>query len=220
MAALPILSSVEIRVLGALSEKEMTTPEYYPMTVNAVRVACNQKSNRHPVVEYSDEEVLSALDGLRAKDLAKVVVQTGSRTKKYIHRFREALHLNRQEQAVITLLCLRGPQTIGELRGRSERMVTFEDLGETLRVVEDLAAAGRIPAPLVTFLERVPGQKEQRVLHLLAGDVEEAAAYYPETQPSVSPGAAPEESGELRQRIEDLEERVARLEAILKELGG
>jgi uncharacterized protein YceH (UPF0502 family) len=164
---LPLLDSEEVRVLGALIEKEATTPEYYPMSLNALVNACNQKSNRHPVVTYDDEIVLQAIDRLRDKKMAAVIVGSG-RVNKYAQRFSELLNLGRRELALMCTLLLRGPQTLGELAGRSERMHAFEDLEAVEHALDLLAShdAGK----LVTRLAKSPGQKEARYAHLLSGE--------------------------------------------------
>src|SRR5712691_8471887 len=134
------LHSIEVRVLGALLEKEITTPEYYPLTLNALVNACNQKSSREPVVNYEEDTALHALSLLRGKGLAVKISGVGHRVEKYGHTLGEKLNLGRREVAVLCVLMLRGPQTVGELRGRTERMHTFEDLDEVERCLEALAA--------------------------------------------------------------------------------
>lgn len=161
------LSEPEIRVLGSLVEKEITTPEYYPLTLNALVSACNQKTNREPVVSYGEEEVREALFSLRDKDL--VIVCEGTRVFKYDNYMAEKLELSPAETAVMCMLLLRGPQTAGELRARTERMHTFEDLSEVEALLEGLASREE---PLVVKLPRQPGRKEHRYAHLLAGDVQ------------------------------------------------
>jgi uncharacterized protein YceH (UPF0502 family) len=163
------LDATETRVLGALLEKEITTPDYYPLSANALVNACNQKSNREPVVSYDDDAVEDALQSLRTKGLAMRV--TGdSRVPKHEQRFTEKFNLGRREAALLCVLMLRGPQTVGELRGRSERLYAFDDL----EAVE--ATLGRLAE--MEFVKKLPrraGFKEQRWAQLLAGDVEEAA---------------------------------------------
>src|SRR5580704_19449897 len=153
---LPLLDAEEVRVLGSLIEKEATTPEYYPMSLNALVNACNQKSNRHPQVNYDEEIVLQAIERLREKKMAAVIVGSG-RVNKYSQRFSELLNLGRRELALICTLLLRGPQTLNELSGRSERMHAFEDLEAVEHTLDRLASheAGK----LVTKLPRAPGQK-------------------------------------------------------------
>ena len=140
------LHPVEVRVLGALLEKDLTTPEYYPLTLNALQNACNQKSSREPIVNYDETTVLQGLELLRQKQLVLKVSGAGHRVEKYAHRLGETLNLGRRELALLCVLMLRGPQTVGELRGRTERMHPFEDMEEVERVLEALAA--RDPDPL------------------------------------------------------------------------
>jgi uncharacterized protein YceH (UPF0502 family) len=161
------LDAAETRVLGALLEKEITTPDYYPLSTNALVNACNQKSNREPVVSYDDDTVEEALQNLRAKGLAMRVTGEG-RVAKHEQRFTEKYNLGRREAALLCVLMLRGPQTVGELRGRSERLHNFDDLESVESTLVRLAEMG-----YVKKLPRRAGYKEQRWAHLLAGDVEE-----------------------------------------------
>lgn len=157
-----LLHPAEVRVLGSLLEKEITTPEYYPLSLNALVNACNQKSNRDPVVEFDSETVGQALEALRDKGLLLAITGAGSRVPKYGHRISEKLNLGRRELAILCELMLRGPQTLGELRTRSERMHRFDDLAEVEAVLD------RLPE-LVVKLPRRPGEKEVRYAHLLSG---------------------------------------------------
>ncbi len=157
-----LLHPVEVRVLGALVEKEVTTPEYYPLSLNALVNACNQKSNRDPVVDFDSATVEQALESLRDKGLLLAITGAGSRVRKYSHRFAEKLNLGRRELAILCELMLRGPQTLGELRTHSERMHPFDDLAEVEAVME------RLPE-LIVKLPRRPGEKEVRYAHLLSG---------------------------------------------------
>jgi uncharacterized protein YceH (UPF0502 family) len=166
-----LLNSVEVRVLGALIEKEITTPEYYPMTLNALVNACNQKSNREPVVSYDDDSVEEAVESLRHKKLTYVITGAGMRVPKYSHRLGESLNLGRREVALLCVLMLRGHQTLGELRDRTERMHSFADLEEVESCLDHLA---QMEPPLVKKLPRQPGTKEPRYCHLLSGDVQPA----------------------------------------------
>lgn len=161
-----VLDPVEVRVLGALIEKEATTPEYYPLSLNALVNACNQRSNRDPVVDYDETTVRDALNGLRMKKSAFII--EGSRVTKYSQRISETLNLGRRELAVLCTLLLRGPQTLGEIKDRSERMFSFADLEETDRALEKLAEWPG--GPLAKKLNRQPGQKEARYGHLLGGE--------------------------------------------------
>ena len=163
------LNAVEVRVLGALVEKEITTPDYYPLTLNALVNACNQSSNRDPVVSFDETTVVRALDGLREKKLALVFYGADSRVPKYVHKLTEAFALSRPEIAVLCVLLLRGPQTVGELRGRTGRMHEFGALEEVEAVLQALAT--KEPQSLVTKLPRQTGFKESRFAHRLAGEV-------------------------------------------------
>jgi uncharacterized protein len=204
-----ILHPVEVRVLGALLEKEITTPEYYPLTLNALVNACNQKSNRDPVVAYDEEAVTEGLDLLRSKKLAAKIVSSGSRVDKYAQRFSETFNLGRRELALLCVLMLRGPQTVGELRDRTERMHHFADLEEAESCLERLMS--REPEPLVTKLQRQPGMKEQRYAHLLSGEVTmqpQAREPHAESHPASERIAALEtEVAALRQELELIKER-------------
>jgi len=164
-----VLSAVEARVLGALVEKDITTPEYYPLSLNALVNACNQKSNREPVMTLDDETVREALAGLQAHRLAGPAGGADSRVTKYEHRLQEVFNFDRRETAVLCVLLLRGPQTPGELRGRTERMYRFETLDDVQGALQKLM--GREP-PLAKVLPRAHGTKESRYAHLLAGDIE------------------------------------------------
>ena len=164
-----VLTEIETRVLGALIEKDITTPDYYPLSLNALVNACNQKNNRDPVMNLDEEAVRQALYGLQEKRLAGPASGADSRVTKYEHRLQEVFNFSRPEIAVICVLFLRGPQTPGELRGRTERMHRFEALDEVQSALQRLMQ--REP-PLVKMLSRQPGTKEARYAHLLAGDVE------------------------------------------------
>ena len=163
------LDSVEARVLGSLLEKETTTPDYYPLSLNALINACNQKSNRDPVMSLDEAAVHEGLDGLSRKGLAGPTGTAESRVTKYEHRIGEVFNLGRRESALLCVLLLRGPQTPGELRGRGERMHRFDDLGE---VVSTLNRMAELQPPLVKVLPRQPGTKEARFAHLLCGNVD------------------------------------------------
>jgi uncharacterized protein YceH (UPF0502 family) len=209
------LDDAEARVLGALLEKEITTPEYYPLSLNALVNACNQKSNREPVVSYDEETVLQAIDRLREKSLALVSTGRESRVPKYLHRLSEKFNFDRRELAILCVLLLRGPQTPGELRGRTQRMYEFDDLEGVEATLSRLME--REPDPLVKRLARQPGTKESRYAHLLCGDVADiyagaAPERPPEQRPAVSDdrvAALEEEVRGLRQEIRDLREQFA-----------
>lgn len=166
---IPELNPIEARVLGALIEKDITTPDYYPLSLNALVNACNQKSNRDPVMNLEEEAVRDALFSLDGKRLAAGVSGADSRVPKYEHRLQEVFNLTRGETAILCVLLLRGPQTPGELRGRTERMFRFNDLSEVQSALQRLIER---ETPLVKMLARQPGTKEARYAHLLSGDVE------------------------------------------------
>ena len=166
---LPLLNSQEVRVLGSLMEKSKTTPDYYPMTLNALTLACNQKSSRKPVVDYDEETVVLALDSLKKKGLISTATGGGSRSIKYKHNFAIVFPLVPSEVALICLLLLRGPQTPGELNTNSGRLYEFESLDDLLQTLEKLASGEPV---YIKQLPKRTGQKEVRFTHLLAGDVE------------------------------------------------
>lgn len=200
-----VLDPVEVRVLGCLLEKEVTTPEYYPLTVNALVNACNQKSNRDPVVSYDDETVEEALNRLRARNLSFEITGSCNRVPKYGHRLVETLSLGRRELAILGVLMLRGPQTVGELRDRSERMHSFSDLDEVHSVLQRL---GEREPPLAVQLPRLPGTKEPRYAHLLSGAPAEPRVAY----------AAEAPAARREDRVTALEGEVARLRDIVESL--
>ncbi len=209
-----ILDSAEIRVLGALMEKEATTPEYYPLSLNALINACNQKSNRDPVVDYDEDTVYDALNRLREKKFALTVTGSG-RVNKYSQRISETLNLGRRELAVICTLLLRGPQTLGEIKDRSERMFPFADLAEAETVLEKLAESSA--GALVRKLPRQPGQKEVRYAHLLSGEprvVESASDATP--QPASRVAQIEQEISQLRSEFDELKRRFETLESQLR----
>ena len=200
-----ILNEQEARVIGSLIEKQVTTPEYYPLTLKALTNACNQTSNRDPVVSYDEKEVARALESLREKNLAYVFYGSDSRVPKYKQMLSDIFHLTPQELAVICVLLLRGSQTIGEIRGRTNRLYEFSDLTEVEATLEALIA--RDDPPLVTRLPRAAGQKEARYAHLLSGDV-----VIPE-QPQSAPRKEP-----VMREVRAENERVSRLEAEVETL--
>lgn len=212
------LDPVQQRVLGALLEKERTVPDTYPMTLNGLRSACNQSSGRVPVMQLSDTEVTEALTELRAMGLTRVIHPShGARQPKYRQVLDEVLHLDDAERAVLTLLLLRGPQTPGELRSRSERLHPFASVDEVDAVLAALAGRTR---PLVRELERRPGQKEARWVHLLG----QPPAASPHAATTAAAGEAPElqrlrdENERLRQRVADLEAELAQVRQDLEDL--
>ena len=193
------LTEVEARIIGALVEKQLTTPEYYPLTLNALTAACNQKSNRDPVVSFDEETVTRALEDLREKNLVYVFYGSTSRVPKYKHMLPQVFELEPSEVAVMCVLMLRGAQTLGELRERTGRLYEFSGIGE---VSETLDSLMRRDEPLVVRLERQAGQKEARFAHLLCGEVA-AALYTPKTS-SANSAAENERIEKLEQEIESL----------------
>jgi uncharacterized protein len=210
-----LLSADEVRVLGCLLEKEITTPEYYPLTLNALVNACNQKSNRDPVVQFDETLVHDALDRLRHKGLSFIQTGAGMRVPKYGHRIPEALNLGRRELAVMCELMLRGPQTVGELRARSERMHKFGDLDEVEHCLKGLMS--REPDPLVVKLERYLGAKEPRYAHLLSGEVQVPEAGAAEARHEAGRG---DRIGALEEEIAELRSRIEALEGFMRQFGG
>ena len=197
-----VLDTVEIRVLGCLLEKQQLTPEYYPLTVNALVAACNQRSSREPVMDLTAGEVVAALDRLAEHVL--VWKSAGARSERWLHNLDRRWQLDAPTKAVVTLLFLRGPQTPGELRGRAERMHAFATPAEVEEVLHRLAAG---PEPMVVELARQPGRKETRWAHLAGGQPEEPA-----------PAPRPAHGGELAERLERLEARVEELSTSLSAL--
>lgn len=193
------LNEVEVRVLGSLIEKQLTTPEYYPLTLNALVAACNQKSNRDPVVSYDENTVTGSLDSLRDKNLVYVFYGSNSRVVKYKHMFPNVFELGPPEVAVMAVLMLRGPQTIGELRERTGRMHEFAGMGEVQETLDNMAHRDE---PLIVRLERQPGQKDARYAHLLSGEVDVA---------SLSVARERSASGSQNEKIEKLEVDIERL---------
>jgi len=210
-----LIDSVEARVLGALIEKEATTPEYYPLSLNALVNACNQKSNREPVVDYDSDTVHDAVERLRDKKLALTVVGSG-RVTKYAQRISETVNLGRRELAVLCTLLLRGPQTLGEIKDRSERMFAFGDPSETESVLDKLAEwAGQ---SLVAKLPRQPGRKEARYTHLLSGEpkMESFSESAPTAAHPTRIAQLEQEIQRLRSDLDQLRQRFDDLEAQLR----
>lgn len=198
------LTIAEARALGALVEKEATTPDYYPLSLNALINACNQRSNREPVMDLDEDDVRQALHGLEAKQVAGRARSADGRVAKYEHWLGEAFNFSRAETALICVLLLRGPQTPGELRSRTERMHEFAEISDVMAGLQKLME--REP-PLVTLLPRQPGSRESRYAHLLSGPVEAAI-----TAAVSSPTVQGEE------RSSERDERIARLETTVAEL--
>ncbi|MES2826808.1 MAG: YceH family protein [Bacteroidota bacterium] len=212
--ALPVLSGEELRVLGVLMEKAKTTPEYYPMTVNAITVACNQKTSRKPVVQYSDQIVVLALDTLKKKGLISTAMGGSSRATKYKHNFAIVFPVLPADVAVLCLLLLRGPQTPGEINTNSGRLYEFESLEEVQEVLERLAQEG---AKYILQLPKRAGQKETRYVHLLGGvpDI---------TQHEFEDEAPAKTNADIDARLAVVEQELANLKAdfdkLMKELMG
>lgn len=196
------LSDGEIRILGCLIEKELTTPEYYPLSLNALMNACNQKTNRDPVVSYDEPAVAQKLELLQRKGLAGRMLAPGSRVPKYLHAVLDRFDLSRQELSVLCELMLRGPQTAGEIRSRAERMTAFENLEETERILQSLIEHD---PPLAAKLPREAGRKEHRYTHLFA----ESNSTGEEVR---------EASGEPVASVQAVDERLSRLEREVSEL--
>jgi len=202
------LSEIEVRVLGSLIEKDITTPDYYPLSLNALVNACNQKNNREPVMVLNEDSVRQALSTLQEKRMAGPAGGADSRVTKYEHRLQEIFNFDRRETAVICVLLLRGPQTPGELRGRTDRMYRFDALDDVQATLHKLM--DRQP-PLVRVLPRPPGTKESRYVHLFAGDT------FPPLTPETANSRVRTESSD-EQRIANLEAEVAALKRDFHEL--
>ena len=200
------LTDVEVRILGSLVEKQLTTPEYYPLTLNSLVTACNQKNNRNPVVSYDEAGVSRALEELRDRNLAYVFYGSTSRVPKYKHMLPSVYELEPGEVALVSVMMLRGPQTLGQLRERTGRLHQFANLGEAQETLDGLM---RRDEPLVAKLPPQPGQKEARFAHLLSGAIDMEQLAVAAARPSR--GAADPE------RMQTLEERVAALEKEFEE---
>jgi len=203
------LDPAAVRVLGSLIEKEFVTPDNYPLSLNALVAACNQTSNRDPVMSLDDRAVLRSLDDLRRRSLARGMHGSDSRVTKYQHLVREALSLNDAELAVMCVLMLRGPQTAGEIKGRTNRLHDFTDLAHVESALEGLIV--RLPASHVARLARRPGQKDPRYMHLLSGDAP------PPEQTHDAPEPAPDRLDALETAVNSLRAEVVDLRAQLEE---
>jgi uncharacterized protein len=205
------LSPEELRVLGCLLEKQRTTPDTYPLTLNALRAACNQSTNRDPVVDYDEQTIRDALERLRRRGFTRLTSYHGSRAAKYRHLLDEALQIGPEEQAVLAVMMLRGPQTPGELHQRTERLHRFPDMAALQDVIDEL-----MERELVTRYDRRPGQREDRYGHLLGGE----AAEEPAADPGPPPPPPPPRSAERLDRLErEVAELRAELAALREELG-
>jgi uncharacterized protein YceH (UPF0502 family) len=213
--ALPVLDSEELRVLGSLMEKSKTTPEYYPMTINSLTAACNQKSSRKPVVNYDEQTIVLTLDRLKRKGLINTATGGGSRTIKYKHNLALVFPLTPDDLAVLCLLILRGPLTPGEINSNSGRLYEFDSLEEVLNVLEELSGG---EAPFVMQLPRQTGQKEMRYKHLLGDGSEDFAEDTPiENSKSNSNNQIEERLTIVEQELAELKEAFNKL---MKELMG
>ena len=200
-----LLTAAQARVLGALVEKEITTPDYYPLSLNALINACNQRSNREPVMNLDEDDVRQALHGLEDKRLAGRARSADGRVTKYEHWLGEVFNFSRAETALLCVLLLRGPQTPGELRGRTERLHQFEEIADVLAGIQKLM--DREPS-LAAVLPRVPGTKEARYAHLLSGPVE--SIHFAAAEPASTEDSSPDNSAS--------QERLDRLETVVDEL--
>ena len=207
---LPQLSSEEIRVLGALMEKSKTTPDNYPMTLNGITTACNQKSSRNPVVSYDEETVVLALDGLKRKGFVSSAIGGGSRTNKYKHNFHLMFTIGDGAIATMCLLFLRGPLTSGEINSNAGRIYSFDSLDEVHQSIAELKNYEEIP--LIQQLSKRPGQKEARIAHVLSGPIDESEEDFNIEEP------ARKSVSSLEARVEELESQLAEVSKKLEDL--
>ncbi|MFA0035857.1 YceH family protein [Vibrio sp. 10N.261.52.A1] len=214
-----VLSPIEARIIGCLIEKEVTTPDHYPLTLNSLTTACNQKSNREPVLSLSESEVLDAVDGLIARRMVSDESSFNSRVNKYQHRFCNTefgdLQFTEQERAIICCMLLRGPQTPGELRTRTGRLANFTDVKEVEATLEKLAT--REAGALVVKLPREAGKRESRYQHLLSGEVD-VEAFATASAGVAAPSASREKLEELESEVASLRAEVAELKALVESL--
>ena len=217
----PLLDPIEARIVGSLIEKQITTPDNYPLTLNSLTTACNQKSNRHPVVAFDEKTVVRSLERLRDKGLARMISGGDQRVPKYYHLFAEQLELSSPQVAALVVLVLRGPQTLGEIRGRSGRLHEFVDLDE---VEQTLGELGERQEPMVVQLERQPGRKEARFAHLLCGEPniwEEEDQGQGLVEPAaLEVRAENERLAALELEVGDLREKLAGLQRAFEEFKG
>src|SRR5688500_12965763 len=209
------LNSNEVRVLASLVEKQLTTPEYYPLTLNALTAACNQKSNRDPVVSYDETTILAAIDSLRDKNLVYLYYGSSSRVVKYKHMLPSVYDLDDAGGAIIAVLLLRGAQTVGELRERTGRLFEFTGLGAVQETLDSLA---RRDEPLVIKLERQPGQKEARYAHLLCGAVEHDQVVMTRDR-EITPAAGNAGGGQIEKLEAEVQRLREELESFRQEFG-
>ena len=204
------LTTIDVRVLGSLIEKEKTTPEYYPLSLNALKNACNQSSNRDPVVHSDEEAVARSIENLRKRGLVRAIKRVDSRVTKYQHLVDEQMNLDAREAALLCVLMLRGPQTVGELKSRSSRLTDFASLAEVETTVNGLIV--REDAPLVARLPRRSGQKEVRYAHLLSGEV----TFDTPDPTTVRLQADSERIGALEEGMEELKKEMSDLRSQLE----
>lgn len=208
------LTEVEARVLGSLVEKQLTTPEYYPLTMNALTAACNQKSNRDPVMSLDETSLMTAIDNLRDKNLVYLFYGSGSRAVKYKHMLPSVYDLEPGGVAIVAALILRGPQTIGELRERTGRLHEFGGLGEVQEMLDELA---RRDEPMVIKLERQPGQKEARYAHLLSGEIDQDKIVASRESTGASTGGSTERIAKLENEVESLRSELSEFREVFDE---
>jgi len=206
-----LLNDADVRALGSLIEKELTTPEHYPLSLNALTNACNQSSNRDPVVQFDEATVKVAVDRLRKYSLVRSIQRSDARVMKYMHLMGEAMSLERPELAAMCVLMLRGPQTVGEIRTRGSRLFEFQSLEEVEATLNTLIT--RLPSPLVARLARQPGQKEARYAHLLSGEVTVDASPATAIHVRADVPAEPDRLGALERTVDELRSEVADLRA-------
>lgn len=214
------LSPPETRVLGCLLEKQLATPNVYPLTLNSLVAACNQTSNRDPIVSYAETDVSEALAGLRQKGVARIVYGSGQRAEKYRHVLDDVWGFDDQHRAILGVLMLRGPQTVGELRARTERLARFDSLGELEQVLRILANREE---PLARRLERAPGQKEARWVELFSGEAAALDAAAQSEEPSeptgpVRPTSSADALVTMRADIDALRREMADMRAVVEDL--
>jgi uncharacterized protein len=211
------LTPHECRVLGVLVEKAQTTPQQYPLTLNALVAGCNQKNNREPLLNLSDEQVQIALDGLRQKGLAREVMLSGSRVEKFRHVAREVLEIDTRELVILTELLLRGPQTIGELRNRAARMHALETTDVVKNLLDSLMNR---PEPFVKELPPAPGDRAPRYMQMLCPTLHPIDAAPARNAASMATAAAPDVSSDVLERLERLEREVEQIKQVIAQLGG
>ena len=208
------INEFEARILGSLVEKQLTTPEYYPLTLNALTAACNQKSNRDPVMSLGEAEIQAAIDRLRDLNLVYLFYGSGSRTVKYKHMLPSVYELDPAGTAIMTVLMLRGPQTIGEIRDRTGRLFDFRDLNEVQAALDELTKRDE---PLILKLERQPGQKEARFAHLLSGEIDVSKLPVPSERTGGGASASNERIEKLESEVERLSSELAEFKALFEE---